>query len=1527
MLYTKLLVLLRPLLLVLFFHSLSFGQCNFSGFTAVPTNGICLTDGFITVQVPGAVTCTNWQAVLTPPSGPVQTVAILSNGTTAATPSFSSLASGSYSVVLTNGVTVTPSVVVTINNSYTTPTLNPPTATGPPCTGGTDGTLTVSVTGGNPPYTYSTTVPGNPTVTIPATSHAFTAMPASVSVPFTVVDACGTVVSSSYLMPAATNAVLSYSGGASNRVQLQRNCSSAPSSCDSVIVSYIAVAAPTAQLQSHVTTTDTTIAWISINGGPRDSLHFLYYLGNQVVFDYPPGLLSTDVFTIGFVGLCPGNTLITTCPAALDDTFLYTPVTSSPIANCNNAYSVQVGTASENCNSRITHFCLPAQLVIEPQISVGVYGPPIVNDPSWLGAGTFSLPSAGNYRITATDSCHSVQKIITVNPPPTPIINDYILGNRPSILEGTSAIRVGGPDIGGYPKNVKITPTSGATSITINPTQPFQLAGSYTINFPIEIPFTSGSYNVGDLPLGEYLVELFDTCGNTKTEIVNLTVPTTYNPVFTTIVGCSNANSIQFNMNGTNITQVKGVGLYNDNGTGVIGASTHVSSLPFLVSPPLAGQFNNLPAGDYFIRFNGLGVNTVLSTGSIGMSAALGVCPIQDGTGGSNNMFNAVSDTATTNVYIVPVTIPPYENFTIAVSGVICDPFGVNTGIINTEITGGTPVYPITYTLYDASNPGVPVGSYTAANSSDPNALSYAFVNLPDGDYSVEVSSSCYSVQSAVTLSSSSFQALIETDTIYTCLSDSIVSLHTGFSSSTYNINWYNSQGANIGSGNSIDVAASMYTDYIAEIQLDSIWACIDFPIYTKVFKILPYNFFPTTDSVQIDLCGYDADLEVEIQNGQQSYIYYVTDELSDTLNGVIQSVVSGNVVLTIPNSLVPDSNTSFTVSILDSSNGCFAILDEVITFYVSPIPGLIDFVVDTVCLGSAGEVSILNSIDGINYNLSLNNSIVDDTLFFIGDGNSHSYLASSSSLELGNNYFNLFLSAPGCYDSLLSNVGYINVLDLPLVNAGSDQNLCFGDSVLLSANNAVFYDWNHGIGLNNNVFVSPVMDSTVYSVMGTDQNGCVNIDSLKIRVYPIPQVHIFGDTVLCQSEGSFSLPLAVGLNGTPPYVFGYQINGGTVNYSNTVLDTFYIQVPLSVEGVYTYNLVSIEGSSSLNCAQYQLGSVNVVISEAPNVYAGSDNQLCMGDSVQLSASGALNYFWSNGVSNNSYIYPLVDTSYIVQGIDMNGCSMYDTILIHVNPLPTASFDFATSLCEPYILNLHNTSIDSEGCTWQIDGVGVYQGCSDFSVSFSESGYYSIELTTVNIFGCEASVFYQDSVFFPPSPVADFSPIILDVTTLNTVVAYENESIGASSYEWYFGSVYSSSDPNPMYTFPEQSGTYSVYLVAISDFGCTDTIWGEVRVTEELLVFVPNTFTPDQDEFNQVFRPVLSSGVSEEGYSLQIFNRWGGLVFESKDINQGWDGTYSNQLSPDGTYVWKINLKLKDNNGREQLIGNVNLIR
>jgi len=183
------------------------------------------------------------------------------------------------------------------------------------------------------------------------------------------------------------------------------------------------------------------------------------------------------------------------------------------------------------------------------------------------------------------------------------------------------------------------------------------------------------------------------------------------------------------------------------------------------------------------------------------------------------------------------------------------------------------------------------------------------------------------------------------------------------------------------------------------------------------------------------------------------------------------------------------------------------------------------------------------------------------------------------------------------------------------------------------------------------------------------------------------------------------------------------------------------------------------------------------------------------------------------------------------------------------------------------------------------------------------------------------------------TPIAAFSPSESVISEFDTEVNFENNTQGASSYIWTFGDESAgSTEENPSHDYANNDiGDYIVTLIAISPLGCTDTAYSTIQIYEEVIFYVPNSFTPDFDNYNQMFTPIFTSGFDPFDYSLFIYNRWGELIFESHNSEIGWDGSYGSNHETDmvqqGVYTWKIEFKTTATDERRMEIGHVTLMK
>lgn len=203
---------------------------------------------------------------------------------------------------------------------------------------------------------------------------------------------------------------------------------------------------------------------------------------------------------------------------------------------------------------------------------------------------------------------------------------------------------------------------------------------------------------------------------------------------------------------------------------------------------------------------------------------------------------------------------------------------------------------------------------------------------------------------------------------------------------------------------------------------------------------------------------------------------------------------------------------------------------------------------------------------------------------------------------------------------------------------------------------------------------------------------------------------------------------------------------------------------------------------------------------------------------------------------------------------------------------------------------------------------------------FSTAGTYSIQASVRDENSCTNTFTTQVIVF--PQPLADYTYTPIQPIESLDEVNFINTSKGAEKYTWEFSIVnFSSHEKDPNYIF-ENTGTYAVALIAQSDKQCLDTVVKSIYILPDFSIFVPNAFTPNGDNLNDVFIPVTRGATQ---FRLQIFNRWGANIFESTEQAKGWDGTFKDEACKAGVYVWK--LIISNNREEKELIGSVLLER
>jgi gliding motility-associated-like protein len=211
-------------------------------------------------------------------------------------------------------------------------------------------------------------------------------------------------------------------------------------------------------------------------------------------------------------------------------------------------------------------------------------------------------------------------------------------------------------------------------------------------------------------------------------------------------------------------------------------------------------------------------------------------------------------------------------------------------------------------------------------------------------------------------------------------------------------------------------------------------------------------------------------------------------------------------------------------------------------------------------------------------------------------------------------------------------------------------------------------------------------------------------------------------------------------------------------------------------------------------------------------------------------------------------------------------------------------------------------------------------------------GTFTVRLTVVGL-GGSTNVVKNGIITISTKPESNFE-VLNNFVVPDERVVFNNNSRGAIRYLWQFGDGDTSSLETPVHKYL-QSGRYTVTLIAYNANGCADTfaIRDVIEVEKTARILIPNAFTPNPNaendgsifntELNDVFYPVTRGAVS---FRLEIYNRWGQLMFESRDKEKGWNGYYQGKLCPGGSYTYRLDVQFADGQ-TEVKFGDVTLIR
>ncbi len=489
-----------------------------------------------------------------------------------------------------------------------------------------------------------------------------------------------------------------------------------------------------------------------------------------------------------------------------------------------------------------------------------------------------------------------------------------------------------------------------------------------------------------------------------------------------------------------------------------------------------------------------------------------------------------------------------------------------------------------------------------------------------------------------------------------------------------------------------------------------------------------------------------------------------------------------------------------------------------------------------------------------------------------------------------------------------------------------NSTTICPGQTATLTATatGANSYLWSPGGQTTASITVTPTTTTTyTCTVTAPAANGGT---STGVATGTVTVLSATNAQCGCTTNASNTGPVCVGetfnvtTTAVPVGTYTWTLNGNPIGNTQTIS-----ALPTAAPGSYTFNVTATDGNGN-SCTS----STAVVVHPLPIVNAGNDVSVCLGSQVTLSGSGATTYQWSSGVQNGVAFTPNSNSTFTVTGTDLNGCENTDDVDVIILYAQTPSISPSITLgCVPSTVVFTNNNPTAQNCQWNLGNGTTGVGCGDQSATFGQVGCYDVTLTQTDSQGCDTTVTFNDIVCIEDVK-AEFYVNPGTIGPGNSTVTFYNVSIGAQDYLWDFGDgeLSTAFEPSHTYSTSLQTG-YTATLVATSQAGCIDSTTMPIAYEEQLIFYVPNSFTPDADEHNQLFTPVFTSGFAPDNFEMTIYNRWGEVVFESRDHAKGWDGSFGIKggVVQSGLYTWIIRYKPKNTDEKLVVNGFVNVLR
>ena len=544
-----------------------------------------------------------------------------------------------------------------------------------------------------------------------------------------------------------------------------------------------------------------------------------------------------------------------------------------------------------------------------------------------------------------------------------------------------------------------------------------------------------------------------------------------------------------------------------------------------------------------------------------------------------------------------------------------------------------------------------------------------------------------------------------------------------------------------------------------------------------------------------------------------------------------------------------------------------------------------------------------LVSIDNVNANTNTQYYNTNNTGVIQYDGYTDGLTAQLSVIACSTYHVKIVIADAGdeSFDSgLFLGVGSFSC-SAPLLTVNTPAPICGGQNTVITATAGTSgtYTWSNG-QTGASITVSP-QATTTYTVTYSI-NGCVDVTATStVTVNPSIQATFAALGPYCASDTPDPLP---------------------TTSDNSIQGTWLpAAINTTVPNTTTYNFTPAANSCALP------NSMTVVVNPQGAPTFAQLGPFCQGGQVgQLpttSTNGVVGTWTPATIDSDlpgNLTYDFVPT--------VAECTSSASMIINIIPIAAPSFTSnVTEGCTPINVSFSTPAVPNVTYNYSINNTSFGINPSA-NYNFTNAGCYDVTLTATNS-GCIESTTLQDMICLETAPSVFFSasPTILENSEQQVI--FTNNTIGGLNYSWDLGDGSTSTELNLNHLYSSINGNYAITLTSSTALGCSSSYTITLTYIDNPVFYIPNTFTPDEDQFNQTWGPVFKSGFDPFNFDLFIYNRWGELIWESHDAKERWDGSFGKKghKVPSGIYSYKILFKPTNTDEKITVTGSINLMR